>query len=144
MHLVSQNCFCLRMSVCMCVCLPLRLLITSSMMWCDIETSYNWLNNFYGFYVAVVIDIVSRRDISIDMCCGNQPNISNPTLYKPLLHCNNHLKQLQLSNKVSASVIKVGVIDVDMHISSHLKEELAWSIDKRLRVISTKMLQEEY
>ena len=38
----------------------------------------------------------------------------------------------------SASVIKVGVVDVDVRISlsSHLKEELAWAIDKRLRVIS--------
>ena len=36
-------------------------------------------------------------------------------------------------------VIKVGVVDVDVHVSSHLKEELAWAVDKRLRVISTKM-----
>ena len=26
--------------------------------------------------------------------------------------------------------------DVDVHVSSHLKEELAWAIDKWLRVIS--------
>ena len=37
----------------------------------------------------------------------------------------------------SASVIKVGVVDVDVRISSHLKEELTWAIDKRLWVIST-------
>ena len=40
----------------------------------------------------------------------------------------------------SASVIKVGVVDVDVHVSSHLKEELTWAIDKRLWVISTIML----
>ena len=40
----------------------------------------------------------------------------------------------------SASVIKVGVVDVDVRISSHLKEELTWAIDKRLSVISTIML----
>ena len=40
----------------------------------------------------------------------------------------------------SASVIKVGVVDVDVRVSSHLKEELAWAVDKRLRVISTIML----
>ena len=32
------------------------------------------------------------------------------------------------------------MVDVDVHASSHLKEELAWAIDKRLRVISTIML----
>ena len=36
-----------------------------------------------------------------------------------------------------ASVIKVGVIDMDECVLSHLKEELAWAIDKRLWVIST-------
>ena len=36
--------------------------------------------------------------------------------------------------------MKVGVVDVDVRVSSHLKEELAWAIDKRLRVISTIML----
>ena len=32
------------------------------------------------------------------------------------------------------------MVDVDVHILSHLKEELAWPVDKRLRVISTIML----
>ena len=36
--------------------------------------------------------------------------------------------------------MKVGVVDIDVHISSHLKEELDWAVDKRLRVISTIML----
>ena len=40
----------------------------------------------------------------------------------------------------SASVINVGVVDVDVRISSYLKEELDWAIDKRLWVISTIML----
>ena len=34
----------------------------------------------------------------------------------------------------------VGVVDIDIRVSSHLKEELAWAVDKRLRVISTIML----
>ena len=38
----------------------------------------------------------------------------------------------------SASVIKVGVVDVDVCVLSHLKKDLAWAIDKLLRVISTK------
>ena len=37
-------------------------------------------------------------------------------------------------------LIKVGVVDVDIRISSHLKEELAWAVDKQLRIISTIML----
>ena len=28
------------------------------------------------------------------------------------------------------------MVDVDVRVSSHLKEELTWAIDKRLRVIS--------
>ena len=41
---------------------------------------------------------------------------------------------------MSASVIKVGVAYVNVRVSKSLKEELAWAIDKRLRVISNKML----
>ena len=32
------------------------------------------------------------------------------------------------------------MVEVDVRVSSHLKEELAWAIDKRLSVISTIML----
>ena len=32
------------------------------------------------------------------------------------------------------------MVDVDVRVSSHLKEELAWATDKRLQVISTIML----
>ena len=37
---------------------------------------------------------------------------------------------------MSNSVIKMGVVYMGMHVSRHLKEELAWAIDKWLRVIS--------
>ena len=36
--------------------------------------------------------------------------------------------------------VKVGVVYVNVRISKWLKEELAWAIDKRLQVISNKML----
>ena len=36
--------------------------------------------------------------------------------------------------------MKVGVVNVDVHVLNYLKEELAWAVDKRLRVISTIML----
>ena len=32
------------------------------------------------------------------------------------------------------------MVDVDIRVSSHLKEELTWAIDKWLQVISTIML----
>ena len=32
------------------------------------------------------------------------------------------------------------MVDVDVRVSSHLKEELTWAIDKRLRVISAIMI----
>ena len=32
------------------------------------------------------------------------------------------------------------MFDIDVCVSSHLKEELAWAVDKRLQVISTIML----
>ena len=31
------------------------------------------------------------------------------------------------------------MVDVDIHVSIHLKEELAWAVDKWLQVISTIM-----
>ena len=34
----------------------------------------------------------------------------------------------------------MGVVNVGVRVSSHLKKELAWAVDKRLRVISTIML----
>ena len=36
--------------------------------------------------------------------------------------------------------MKVGVVVIDVRISSHLKEELAWAVDKWLQIISTIML----
>ena len=35
---------------------------------------------------------------------------------------------------------RVGVAYVNVHVSRHLKEELSWAIDKRLRLIIIKML----
>ena len=55
------------MRVCVCVCLPPRLLITSDV----IQTQCNCLNKFYGFYMAVVVGIVSGRGISIHVCRGD-------------------------------------------------------------------------
>ena len=40
----------------------------------------------------------------------------------------------------SASVLKVRVVDLVIHVLSHLKEEMAWAANKQLWVISTIML----
>ena len=65
-------------------------------------------------------------------------------LYKPLLHCNLSVTVIYNScseeTQRSTSVIKMGVVNVDVCVLSHLKEELTWAIHKRLRVISTIML----
>ena len=33
--------------------------------------------------------------------------------------------------------MKVGVVDVDICVSSHIKDELSWAADKRLLAINT-------
>ena len=55
--------------VCVCVS-ALRLLITSGVMWCDIDPIRS-LNKFYDFYMAVVVGISSGRDVSIYTHRGN-------------------------------------------------------------------------
>ena len=69
--------------------------------------------------MAAVVGIVSERSLSIHMRRSNWPN-----------------KSKQLSNKMSILVIKVGVVDIGVHVSSHLKEEPDWGTDKWLLVIS--------
>ena len=49
------------------VCPSPRLLITSGVMWCDID----WLNKLYGFYMAAVVGISSGHDVSIYTRRGN-------------------------------------------------------------------------
>ena len=43
-------------------------------------------------------------------------------------------------SRQSASVIRVGVVYVNIHISRQLKEELSWAIDKQLQFILNTML----
>ena len=62
------------MYVCVCVCVPApRLLITGDMVYIP----YDWLNEFYCFYMATVVSIVSRRGFSINVEHRSQPNKSN-------------------------------------------------------------------
>ena len=81
-----------------------------------IWTPYDWLNKDYSCYkVAVVIisDRVAR--------CRNQPNKIKLLLYKLLFLLNNGCTQ---ATRRGASVIKVGVVGLHVHVSRCLKEEL--------------------
>ena len=123
--LVSSNCFCADIGMFLCVCLPPRLLITSGMIW----TPYDWLNKFYSCYMAAVVVIDDGHGLTAEARHINLPNKSMLYLYKPLLFTLIFLlNSCTQATRQSTSVIKVGVVC----LSRHLKEELAWAIDKRL------------
>ena len=92
--------------VCACVCIspPPRLLITSSMMW----SQYDWLNEFYSFYMTAIVSIISRRGLKIEAQHRSQPNKSKLALCKPWIHFNSLLKQLYISNKTEHFSYKGG------------------------------------
>ena len=50
--------------------------------------------------MAAVVSIISSRGLSIDACCGNQPNKHKIALYKLSIYFNSSLKQLYISNKI--------------------------------------------
>ena len=88
--------------VCVSVCPPPRLVITSGVIW----TPYDWLKKYYSFCMAAIVSIVSRCGLRIEVRHRNQPDKSKPTLYKPLLHLYSHLKQLYISNKTELFAYK--------------------------------------
>ena len=49
--------------VCVCVCLPPRLVITIGVMLCDMDP-YDCLNKFYSFCMAAKISIISRHGLT--------------------------------------------------------------------------------
>ena len=62
-RLVSWKCFCV--DICMCVCPPPRLLITSGVMW----TPCDWLNKFYSCIWHTVVIIINGRGLGIGTRC---------------------------------------------------------------------------
>ena len=62
---------------------------------------------------------------------------TNPSKSKLVLYTKSSCTRVK---RRSTSVIKVGVAYVNSYVSRCLKEELAWAIDKRFRVINNKML----
>ena len=49
---------------------------------------YDGLNKFHSFHVVAVVNIISRRGLSID-AHRNQPDKTKLTLYKAFIHINN-------------------------------------------------------
>ena len=68
-------CVCVHVYVCMyaCVYMLARLLMTSSTMWHDMWTPYDWLNEFYTFNMTIVVCIISRYGLRIEARHRNQP-----------------------------------------------------------------------
>ena len=69
--------------------------------------------------MAVIVNIVSGRDVSIHTRRGNWSSKGKLVLYKPLLHCNNHLNSCSYVKRRKASVMKVGVVDIDIRVLSY-------------------------
>ena len=85
--------------VCVCVSLPPRLVITNGMMRRDMNPIWV-VKQVLQLCMAAIVGIISRHGLNIEAHHRKQPNISKLSLYKPLLHFYNHLKQLYLSNKI--------------------------------------------
>ena len=73
-----------------------------------IWTPHDWLNKYYSFCMAAIVDIVSRRGLRMEVRHRNQPNKSKLALYKPLLRLYSHLKQPYISNKMKRFSYKGG------------------------------------
>ena len=87
--------------LCVRVCLPLRQLITISVMWCGMDK----LNSFY---MAAVISIISRCGLRNKAHHRNQPIKSKLVLNKPLLQLQDSSKQLYINNKMECLGYKSG------------------------------------
>ena len=74
--------------------------------------------------MAAVVAVVSRHGPRIKVQSRNQPMLG---LFKP---------QYISNREQSALVRKVSVLYVGIYILKHLEEELAWTVEKWLSVIS--------
>ena len=77
-----------------CVYLLSRLVITNGMIW----TQYDWLNEFFSFYMTATVNIISRCGLTIEVHRTNQPD-NKLVLCKLWIHFNRCLKQLYIRNK---------------------------------------------
>ena len=77
----------------------------------------------------VLVRVVDTNPIRVSWCC---------------IRCQFTVTAIKSSctrvTRRSSSVIRVGVVYVNIHVSRHLKEELAWAIDKWFQRIINAML----
>ena len=68
-------CVCVRACVCVCVCVcvrvcvPPRLLITSGMMWSDMDYSTSFHMDYFSFFMLAMVSIVSTYIYGYGRCC---------------------------------------------------------------------------
>ena len=65
---------CMRVCVCVCVCVCAFACVCVSLRVCCVsapEAINNWSKSSFGFYMATVINIVSRRNVSTHVRHGN-------------------------------------------------------------------------
>ena len=91
-------------AMCVSVCPPPRLIITSGMIWAPCD----WLNKFCSLCMAAIVGIVSRRGFRNEVRHRNQPNKNKLALWKQLLYFYSHLKQLYMNNKTECFSYKCG------------------------------------
>ena len=97
------------------------------MAWCGVICPpYDWLNKGYSFYMAAVITL-SVMGVALELKHVIETNLIRVSYH--CISCYFHLTFLlngcTQATRWRALVIKVGVVDVYVHVLSHLKEELA-------------------
>ena len=71
--------------MCACVSPSRRLLVTSGVMWCDMDPIC-LVELLLQPYVATVAGIVSKHGLTIEAHCRNQLNKTKLVLYKPIIY----------------------------------------------------------
>ena len=89
-------------------------------------------------YVAAVVDIISKRNLSIDAYHTNQPNKSLLVLHKQLICFSSCLKQTKISNRAERFSFKGGS-GVAMYlvkcVSRQFKTELILATDNGFKLL---------
>ena len=83
--------------------------------------------------MAATVNIISRCGFRIEVHHRNQPNNSKQSMNKLFLSLPSVILKNYISNKGKCFNCKSGC--GMMHIKAPLKEELAWTIDKRLGLL---------